>query len=144
MIYPLAVGHRAKPGQKPLVVSPLPQDARLSPAGTTYSSVTEMARFANAFLNAGQLEGRLFIKEFNTEIALDRIGENRFAFRFPRALRPLEVFIGLGKDGQGPASYTSTSGPSSAWIKRSSSVNLSSWIKRSSLEDHRRGHSVES
>lgn len=58
MTYPIAVGHQAKPGEKPSVVRPLPHDARLYPAGTAYSSVNEMARFATAFLNGGKLDGR--------------------------------------------------------------------------------------
>jgi CubicO group peptidase (beta-lactamase class C family) len=58
MTYPLAVGHQAKHGEKPFVVRPLPHDARLYPAGTVYSCVNEMARFAIAFLNEGKLDGR--------------------------------------------------------------------------------------
>ena len=58
MTYPLAVGHKAKPAEKPLVVRPLPNDARLYPAGTMYSSVNEMARFALAFLNEGIIDGK--------------------------------------------------------------------------------------
>jgi hypothetical protein len=43
-------------------------------------------------------EGKLFIKEFNNEMLLTKIGENRFAFNFPRAERPTEVYIKLGRD----------------------------------------------
>jgi CubicO group peptidase (beta-lactamase class C family) len=232
MTYPLAVGHRAKSGEKPSVVRPLANDARLYPAGTMYSSVNEMARFAVAFLNEGILDGkrvlspsiiakmqkpiskqlsaaddtsygyglfmnhhrgvrqvwhegsmtgyvgsmlmvpehhfgviilcngngvlldktqekamelmlplapkeglasktplpvneseikkyvgiyeqpnrfkievlvkenRLFIKEFNNEMALNKIGENRFSFQFPRADKPQEIYIKFGKDGE--------------------------------------------
>jgi CubicO group peptidase (beta-lactamase class C family) len=39
-------------------VRPLPNDARLWPAGTLYSSVNELSRFAIAFLNGGKLGGR--------------------------------------------------------------------------------------
>ena len=232
MTYPLAVGHRAKPGERPSVVRPLPNDARLYPAGTMYSSVNEMARFAIAFLNDGILDGkrvlspsviakmqkpnskqlsatddtsygyglfmnhhrgvhqlwhegsmtgyvgsmllvpehhfgvvvlcngdgvlldktqekamelmlplapkevstpktslpvsesemkkyigiyeqpnrfkieilvkenRLFIKEFNNEMPLTKIGESRFSFQFPRADKPMEIYIKFGKDGE--------------------------------------------
>jgi CubicO group peptidase (beta-lactamase class C family) len=58
MTYPLAVGHLTKPGEKPIVVRPLPQDARLYPAGTFYTNLNDMARFAIAFLNGGQIEGK--------------------------------------------------------------------------------------
>src|SRR5262249_21757509 len=57
MTCPLAVGHRVAAG-KAEVVRPLPNDARLWPAGTAYASVAELARFAIAFLNRGVLEGR--------------------------------------------------------------------------------------
>ena len=60
MTYPLAVGHRLV-SSKPVVVRPLANDARLWPAGTAYSSVSELARFAIAFLNEGRLEGRAVI-----------------------------------------------------------------------------------
>jgi CubicO group peptidase (beta-lactamase class C family) len=232
MTYPLAVGHQAKTAETPSVVRPLPNDARLYPAGTMYSSVNEMARFALAFLNEGNIDGKrvlspaviakmqtqnlkqlsaaddtsygyglfmnhhrgvrqlwhegsmtgyvgsmllvpehhfaviilcnangvlldktqekamelmlplakneelgpktplpmsesemkkyvgiyeqpnrfrievlvkeggLFIKEFNNEMTLTKIGENKFSFKFPQADKPLEIFIKLGKDGK--------------------------------------------
>ncbi len=61
MTYPLAVGHQVKEG-KPTVVRPLADDARLWPAGTMYSSVNELARFAIAFLNEGRFEGRQILQ----------------------------------------------------------------------------------
>jgi CubicO group peptidase (beta-lactamase class C family) len=57
MTYPLAVGHQIKDG-KATVVRPLPHDARLYPAGTTYVSINDLARFATAFLNGGVIEGK--------------------------------------------------------------------------------------
>jgi CubicO group peptidase (beta-lactamase class C family) len=232
MTYPLAVGHRAPPKEKPTVVRPLAHDARLYPAGTMYSSINELARFAIAFLNAGVIDGKqviapsviakmetpnarmlseaddtsygyglfmnhhrgvrqvwhegsmtgyvgsmlmspehhfaviilcnadgaqldktqakalelmlplqpeealnlktplsmsaaerqayvgmyeqpnrfkievlvkdnkLFIKEFNTEMPLTKIGENRFSFQFPQASKPLEIYMKPGRDGK--------------------------------------------
>ena len=62
MTFPLAVGHQTKqPGEKPFVVRPLPQDARLYPAGTMYSSLNDMSRFAIAFLNGGKIDGKQII-----------------------------------------------------------------------------------
>lgn len=61
MTYPLAVGHQTKQGEKPTVVRPLPQDARLYPAGTMYSSLNDLARFAIAFLNGGKIDGKQII-----------------------------------------------------------------------------------
>lgn len=57
MTYPLAVGHQVKDG-KATVVRPLPNDARLYPAGTTYVSISDLARFARAFLNGGVIDGK--------------------------------------------------------------------------------------
>jgi len=61
MTYPLAVGHQTKQGERPTVVRPLPQDARLYPAGTMYSSLNDLARFAIAFLNGGKIDGKQII-----------------------------------------------------------------------------------
>jgi hypothetical protein len=58
MTYPLAVGHTTKTNEKPQVVRPLPNDARLYPAGTMYSSLNDLSRFAMAFLNEGKLDGK--------------------------------------------------------------------------------------
>lgn len=60
MTHPLAVGHRVKDG-KPMVVRPLPNDARLYPAGTTYISINDLARFALAFLNGGYIDRKSVI-----------------------------------------------------------------------------------
>ena len=59
MTYPLAVGHKS--AEQLTVVRPLPNDARLYPAGTAYSSANELARFAIAFLNNGRLDGKRII-----------------------------------------------------------------------------------
>jgi CubicO group peptidase (beta-lactamase class C family) len=57
MTYPLAVGHRTREGRAQ-VVRPLPNDARLWPAGTLYSSAEEMARLVQALLDEGRVGGR--------------------------------------------------------------------------------------
>jgi CubicO group peptidase (beta-lactamase class C family) len=61
MTYPLAVGHTVKPQEQPRVVRPLPQDTRLYPAGTFYTNLQDLSRFALAFLSAGKLEGKRVI-----------------------------------------------------------------------------------
>lgn len=58
MTYPLAVGHRARSGEKPSVVRPLADDARLWPAGNMFTSLHDISRFAIAILNDGKLAGR--------------------------------------------------------------------------------------
>lgn len=57
MTYPLAVGHTTKPNEQAQVVRPLAQDARLYPAGTMYSNLNDLSRFAIAFLNDGKADG---------------------------------------------------------------------------------------
>ena len=61
MTFPLAVGHTVKPNEKPQVVRPLPQDARLYPAGTFYSNLNDLSRFAVAFLNGGKIDEKQII-----------------------------------------------------------------------------------
>jgi CubicO group peptidase (beta-lactamase class C family) len=58
MTSPLAVGHRRDNAGVFSVVRPLPNDARLWPAGTVYSSAREMARFVIALLNDGRVDGK--------------------------------------------------------------------------------------
>lgn len=57
MTWPLAVGHRRIEGGAIAVARPLPNDARLWPAGTLYSSASEMGRFLAALTNEGRVEG---------------------------------------------------------------------------------------
>ena len=58
MTWPLAVGHRRDNAGVFSVVRPLPNDARLWPAGTVYSSAQEMARLVIALLNDGKVDGK--------------------------------------------------------------------------------------
>lgn len=59
MTWPLAVGHRiGRDGAATTVVRPLANDARLWPAGTIYSTASEMARFTIALLNDGMVDGK--------------------------------------------------------------------------------------
>lgn len=67
MTYPLAVGHLSKPNEKPTVVRPLAQDARLYPAGTVYSNLKDLSRFALAFLNGGKIDGKQIISRATIE-----------------------------------------------------------------------------
>ena len=58
MTRPLAVGHRKAKDGTLEVVRPLANDARLWPAGTLYSNVTDMARFARTLMHDGKVDGR--------------------------------------------------------------------------------------
>lgn len=58
MTYPLALGHTAQGQEKPRVVRPLADDARLWPAGYMFANLNDLTRFVIALMNAGKLEGR--------------------------------------------------------------------------------------
>lgn len=59
--YPLALGHRARNGEKPSVVRPLADDTRLWPAGNIFTSINDFSRFVIAFLNNGKIADRQVI-----------------------------------------------------------------------------------
>ncbi len=58
MTYPLAQGHEVGRDGKPHVVRPVANNAASWPAGSLYSSATELARFVIAFLNDGKIDGK--------------------------------------------------------------------------------------
>ena len=58
MTYPLAQGHDApEDGATAKVVRPFPDDARFWANGGVFTSASDFARFAVAFMNGGRLEG---------------------------------------------------------------------------------------
>lgn len=57
MTYPLALGHNVEKGSA-VVIRPIANNVAKYPAGSIYSSVNELARFAIAMMNGGRLEGR--------------------------------------------------------------------------------------
>lgn len=71
MTYPLAVGHRLGDG-KASVVRPLANDARLYPAGPTYTSVNDLAQFAIVLLNDGKIGGKRVISPTGMSFMLRR------------------------------------------------------------------------
>lgn len=56
MTWPVALDHRVA-GDTAAVLRPAPDDASTWPSGSLYSSASELARFAIAFLNDGRLNG---------------------------------------------------------------------------------------
>jgi CubicO group peptidase (beta-lactamase class C family) len=58
MTYPMALGHKARRGETPVVVRPLADDTRLWPAGNMFTNLDDFSRFVIAFLNDGKLAGR--------------------------------------------------------------------------------------
>jgi CubicO group peptidase (beta-lactamase class C family) len=56
MTYPLAQGHEETP-QGPRVIRPAANNAASWPAGSIFSNVHDLSRFAIAFLNDGRLDG---------------------------------------------------------------------------------------
>lgn len=57
MTYPLALGHSLQEG-KPVIIRPAFNNVAMWPAGSIYSSVNDLSRFAMAFLEGGKLEGK--------------------------------------------------------------------------------------
>lgn len=58
MTYPLSMGHQAGADKRATLVRPFPTDAVFLPAGGMISNVTDLARFAIAFMNDGRLDGQ--------------------------------------------------------------------------------------
>ena len=59
MTYPLSQGHEVLSGQtNPTVVRPFADDSRYWANGGVFTSATDFARFAIAFVNGGKLEGK--------------------------------------------------------------------------------------
>ena len=57
MTWPLALDHRVD-SAGPVLLRPYPDDVSTWPSGALFSSVTEMARFAIAFMNGGRIDGQ--------------------------------------------------------------------------------------
>lgn len=57
MTYPIAMGHQVGMDKKATVLRPFPSPQYL-PAGGMISNVTDLSRFAIAFMNGGQLDGK--------------------------------------------------------------------------------------
>ena len=58
MTYPLAQGHDAGAGGKPVVVRPAANNAASWPAGSIFSNVADLSRFVIAFVNGGKIDGK--------------------------------------------------------------------------------------
>src|SRR5262249_28594565 len=58
MTYPLALGHQPARAGRPAVVRPFADNAATWPAGSMFSNVHDLGRFAVAFLNDGRLDGK--------------------------------------------------------------------------------------
>jgi len=58
LTYPLATGHAPDESGATLVIRPAFNNVAMWPAGSIYSSVADLSRFAIAMMNGGRLEGR--------------------------------------------------------------------------------------
>lgn len=58
MTHPLALGHDLVPGARARLVRPMTDNSAQWPAGFLFTSAPEMARFAMALMQGGQLDGR--------------------------------------------------------------------------------------
>ena len=58
MTFPLAQGHDAVGAARPTIVRPFVNNVGDWPSGYAYTNVTDLARFAIAFMNYGRIDGR--------------------------------------------------------------------------------------
>jgi CubicO group peptidase (beta-lactamase class C family) len=58
MTYPLSQGHASSVNAKPTVIRPFVDNVAGWPDGFMFSSVNDLARFAIAFMNGGQIDGK--------------------------------------------------------------------------------------
>lgn len=58
MTYPLSVGHAGNEGTVARVQRPMEDNAQIWPAGFLFSNGQDLARFAIAFMNGGQIDGK--------------------------------------------------------------------------------------
>ena len=56
--HPFALGHSAQGKEQPAVLRPIYNNAAIWPAGSIFSSVTDLSRFVIALLDAGRVDGR--------------------------------------------------------------------------------------
>jgi CubicO group peptidase (beta-lactamase class C family) len=63
MTYPLAVGHIGDPGKAAQVMRPMEDNTRDWPAGFLFSTSSDLARFAMAFMNGGRIDNKQVLSE---------------------------------------------------------------------------------
>ncbi|MBI4519774.1 MAG: beta-lactamase family protein [Gemmatimonadetes bacterium] len=61
MTYPLAQGHEVGQDGRPVIIRPAANNTATWPAGSIFSNVLDLARFVQAFMNGGRLDGRQVI-----------------------------------------------------------------------------------
>lgn len=88
MTWPLAQGHEGGPKRAAGVIRPAADNAGSWPAGSMFSCVNDLARFAIAFLNEGVLEGRRVLpRELIRELFEPRVAIPGSADRYGYGLR---------------------------------------------------------
>lgn len=105
-----------------LILLAMPIFAQLPAKATNFSKLEETILAEGATLSIGEAEmknyvgvytqpnrwkseifirqGKLFIQEFNREMPLTKIGENRFSFEFPAPGTIQEISFKIGADGK--------------------------------------------
>ncbi|HYP25606.1 MAG TPA: serine hydrolase [Blastocatellia bacterium] len=58
MTYPMSLGHNSEGGKPPAIIRPFFNNTAMWPAGSIFSNVLDLSRFAIALMNGGKLEGR--------------------------------------------------------------------------------------
>lgn len=77
------------------------------PAETQTMTPEEMQQIAGVYNQPNRFNieiyvksGKLFIREFEQEMPLTKISENRYSFQFPRAPKPLQIYVQPARDGK--------------------------------------------
>lgn len=63
MTYPMSVGHIGDPDKSAVVMRPIEDNSRDWPAGFLFSTSSDLARFAMAFMNHGRVDGKQTLSE---------------------------------------------------------------------------------
>lgn len=79
----------------------------VKPKPTLAMTAAEMSSYVGTYTQPNRFkieistkDGKLFVKEFNQEMPLNKIGENRFSFQFLQAKQPVEIYVNPAVGGK--------------------------------------------
>ena len=103
----LSDGFPVSPGPTPELVADLKPQVSQPAKAVLPMSGAEIQKYVGTYAqpNRWKIEiftkdEKLFIRELGQELALTKIGENRFSFQFPNAARPVEIYIQPSANGR--------------------------------------------
>ncbi len=81
--YPMAQGHNADGGGSPVVVRPAADNTATWPAGSIFSSVSDLARFVSALMNGGRIDDKPALPaDLVTQLMTPRVEDRRLNVRY--------------------------------------------------------------